>query len=125
MNGMEAIKAMMEGKTVVVTVADGNIVDDTRYRINNHGVLVRGIQEISSNASMNAFLASEFEVVPEYPLNFFEAMEALNKGETVMNDYYELKYMMDAEGNVILAKTGGRIGFAKEEITAKWKIVEE
>lgn len=125
MDGMEAIEAMMEGKTVVVTKGVSDVVEGIRYWINDHGILLMGNHGIPSPARMNAILASQFEVVPDYTLNFFEAMEALNEGKTVQNEAYkDTYYKKNEDGNIVYDNGTNDAYFTNEELKAKWKIVE-
>lgn len=126
MNGIEAIKAMMEGKTVEVTKDVGKVAVGKTYKFNDKGELVMG-SGTPSVASFNDFLASEFEIVPEYPLTFFEAMEALNEGKKVMNERYNrIVYKKNEQGIIVYNDDDVETpGFGSTEIAAKWKIVEE
>lgn len=125
MNGIEAIKAMMEGKTVKVIKAFGTLDVGVRYRFDN-GRLVLVLSRAESSVKMNDFLASEFEVMPEYPLNFFEAMQAVDEGKTVQNDWVDddCSYKKDEEGNLVY-NNDFIAGLSVSEIKAKWKIVGE
>lgn len=126
MNGIEAIKAMMEGKTVEVTKDVGKVAVGKTYKFNDKGELVMG-SGTPSVASFNDFLASEFEIVPEYPLTFFEAMEALNEGKKVMNERYNrIVYKKNEQGIIVYNDDDVETpGIGSTEIAAKWKIVEE
>ena len=125
MNGIEAIKAMMEGKTVKVIKAFGTLDVGVRYRFDN-GRLVLVLSRAESSVKMNDFLASEFEVMPEYPLNFFEAMQAVDEGKTVQNDWIldDCSYKKNEEGNLIY-NNDFIASLSTSEIGAKWRIVEE
>ena len=126
MNGIEAIKAMMEGKTLKVIKAFGTLDVGVRYRFDN-GRLVLVLSRAESSVKMNDFLVSEFEIVPEYPLTFFEAMEALNEGKKVMNERYNrIVYKKNEQGIIVYNDDDVETpGFGSTEIAAKWKIVEE
>ena len=126
MNGIEAIKAMMEGKTVEVTKDVGKVAVGKTYKFNDKGELVM-VSGTPSVASFNDFLASEFEIVPEYPLTFFEAMEALNEGKKVMNERYNrIVYKKNEQGIIVYNDDDGETpGIGSTEIAAKWRIVEE
>ena len=128
MNGIEAIKAMMEGKTVEVTKAVGKVAVGKTYKFNDKGELVM-VSGTPSVASFNDFLASEFEEVLEYPLTFLEAMQAINEGKKVVCELYDsLVHQKDEVGRIFYLDCGGEpkyVGFNLEEVEAKWKIVEE
>ena len=127
MNGIEAIKAMMEGKTVEVTKAVGKVAVGKTYKFNDKGELVM-VSGTPSVASFNDFLASEFEEV-FYPLTFLEAMEALNEGKKVTSEVFNnLYYQKDEVGRIFYLNYKDEpeyVGFSLEEVEAKWKIVEE
>jgi len=126
MNGIEAIKAMMNGKTVEVTEGFSEVHEGMRYRMNSNEILVRADSGIPSTARMNSILTSKFEIVPEYPLNFFEAMEALNEGKTVKNESYSDTHCKKNEDGRIVYDNGTHDAyFEKDELNAKWKIVGE
>ena len=128
MNGIEAIKAMMEGKTVEVTLGFATVEANVRYRFND-GLLVMVELGKNSGVKMNDFLLSQFEVVPEYPLTFLEAMQAINEGKKVVCELYDsLVHQKDEVGRIFYLDCGGEpkyVGFSLEEVEAKWKIVEE
>lgn len=127
MDGIEAIKTMMEGKTVKVIHGCVTVVTGMTYKFNDMGELVRSESGRHSTAKMNDFLVSEFEIVPEYPLTFFEAMEALNEGKKVMNERYNrIVYKKNEQGIIVYNDDDVETpGFGSTEIAAKWKIVEE
>ena len=127
MNGIEAIKAMMEGKTVEATKAVGKVAVGKTYKFNDKGELVI-VSGTPSVASFNDFLASEFEEV-FYPLTFLEAMEALNEGKKVTSEVFNnLYYQKDEVDRIFYLNYKDEpeyVGFSLEEVEAKWKIVEE
>lgn len=127
MDGIEAIKAMMEGKTVEVIHGCEAVVTGMTYKFNDMGELVRSESGHRSTARMNDFLASKFEIVPEYPLDFFEAMEALNEGKKVMNERYScIVYKKNEQGIIVYNDDDVETpGIGSTEIAAKWRIVEE
>lgn len=131
MNGIEAINAMAEGKIVKVAYKHEDahtVIENDHFRM-DEDVLVRGLGgEVWNEAhtKMRHFLLCEFEEVNEYPLNFFEAMRAVDEGKAVKSNCYEsLLYKKNEKGILIYADDGCPATLWSEEIKAKWKIVEE
>lgn len=125
MNGIEAMKALLEGKTVKVVKSDwftlGRIV-----KINTDGDGLTELRDADTGVtigwSVNEVLASEFEEMPEYRLTFFEAMRALQQGRTVANEYLFSTYRM--KDDTLVNQYDEEESFSKREISAKWRIVK-
>lgn len=126
MNGIEAMKALLRGKTVKVVESDwfalGRIV-----KIDTDGDGLTELRDADTGGTIgwgvNQVLASEFEEMPEYRLTFFEAMRALEQGRTVANDRYPTPRYRVEDGKIV-DEDGEATSFYTSEISAKWKIVE-
>ena len=131
MEGIEAINAMAEGKTVkVARKHEGatTIIECDHFKMNGDVLMVGpgGIRWHESHVKMRHFLLCEFEEVNDYTLTLFEAMRAVDEGKAVKSNCYEsLLYKKNEKGILIYADDGCPATLWSEEIKAKWKVVEE
>lgn len=62
----------------------------------------------------------------EYNLTFLEAMKALCEGKEVMCEYYPW-VLYNQDGTVMFSALGdtfGKFWFDKDDVSAKWRVVE-
>lgn len=124
MNGIEALKALEEGKIVKTKF-------ERQYRMVEDEVQYYDEGEWNyTEIELNVWINRDYEILSEplYNLTFLEAMAAVKEGKRVKSEFMDLIYYLDCTGKLVFENDRGVKdcgSFVAEEVMANWKIVEE
>lgn len=123
MNGMEAMKTMLDGKTV-------RIPTGCAYRIKHGEFQIRGAGsdrwERGESVCINRFLNDDwFSIVEEYPLTFTEALHAMVDGRMCeCGKRPGVRYVFNTMGRFRYFPSNVAASFSEMEHAARWRIVD-
>ena len=122
MNGIEALKALEEGK--IVETMHGRLYRMIGDEVQYYNEEKKGWEpfEIGLNVWINRYY--ELSPKPFFNLTFFEAMCEAAQGKVVSNmEQSSFKYCM--KDGVLYAVGGVLVDLQPWELDAKWRVVEE
>lgn len=127
MNGIEALRAMREGKTVRYR---NNIGCRAEYRFCNKRVQVRTgdrWEDTCLGADFFVNAGDDFEVVCEktYPMSFVDAVNALFDGKAVESNESDARYrIVDGRLCIFIDDYSGTTRFGYGAVDRLWRVVE-
>lgn len=129
MDGMEALKALKEGKTVKTIKASG--LGDWMWRFDGYEVVCKEPDDRSwhvTSTNIGFFLKSgeKFEIVRDYPLTFAEALKTMAEVHAVECKHTLNRYYMDKARFIMERSASMDVNhvFTEAEAQSAWRVVE-